>query len=83
MGVRRVASRRSVRGEYRSAVYTGICRGCLGVKSIDPNIDVPSLVSAPGCSSLVTMGIQTTTSKRKCFAVQIPSRCAAIWGGTR
>ncbi len=50
----------------------GFAGDALGVKSIDPNIDVPNLVSAPGCSSLVNHGDPNHYIKTKCFAVPNP-----------
>jgi len=50
----------------------GFAGDALGVKSIDPNIDVPNLVSAPGCSSLVNHGDPNHYIKTQCFAVPNP-----------
>ncbi len=44
----------------------------LGVKSTDPNIDVPNLVPAPGCSSPVNPGNPDHYIKTQCFAVPNP-----------
>ena len=44
----------------------------LGVKSTDPNIDVPNLVSGPGCSSPVNPGNPDHYIKTQCFAVPNP-----------
>jgi len=44
----------------------------LGVKSTDPNIDVPNLVSGAGCGSLVNPGNPTHYIKTQCFAVPNP-----------
>jgi hypothetical protein len=44
----------------------------LGVKSTDPNIDVPNLLSAPGCGSLVNPGNPNHYIKTQCFAVPNP-----------
>jgi len=44
----------------------------LGVKSTDPNIDVPNLVSGPGCGSLVNPGNPSHYIKTQCFAVPNP-----------
>lgn len=44
----------------------------LGVKSTDPNIDVPNLVAGPGCGSLVNPGNPTHYIKTQCFAVPNP-----------
>ena len=41
----------------------------LGVKSTDPNIDVPNLVSGPGCSSPVNSGNPNHYIKTECFGV--------------
>lgn len=44
----------------------------LGVKSTDPNNDVPNLVPGPGCSSLVNSGNPTHYIKMQCFSVPNP-----------
>jgi len=44
----------------------------LGVKSTDPNIDVPNLLSGPGCSSPVNPGNPDHYIKTQCFAVPNP-----------
>jgi len=44
----------------------------LGVKSTDPNIDVPNLVFRPGCGSLVNSGNPNHYIKTQCFAVPNP-----------
>ena len=44
----------------------------LGVKSIDPNIDVPNLLSAPGCSSPINPGNPNHYIKTECFSVPNP-----------
>ena len=44
----------------------------LGVKSTDPNIDVPNLVGGPGCGSLVNAGNPVNYIKTQCFAVPNP-----------
>jgi len=44
----------------------------LGVKSTDPNIDVPNLVRGPGCGSLVNSGNPVNYIKTQCFAVPNP-----------
>jgi len=44
----------------------------LGVKSTDPNIDVPNLISGPGCGSLINPGNPTHYIKTQCFAVPNP-----------
>lgn len=43
-----------------------------GVKSTDPNIDVPNLVPGAGCGSLVNSGNPTHYIKTQCFAVPNP-----------
>ena len=50
----------------------GFAGDALGVKSIDPNIDVPNLVSAPGCGALVNPGDPNHYIKTQCFAVPNP-----------
>jgi hypothetical protein len=44
----------------------------LGVKSTDPNIDVPNLLSGPGCASLINPGKPNHYIKTQCFAVPNP-----------
>jgi len=44
----------------------------LGVKSTDPNIDVPNLIPGPGCGSLVNSGNPVSYIKTQCFAVPNP-----------
>ncbi len=44
----------------------------LGVKSTDPNIDVPKLVAGPGCGSLVNSGNPVNYIRTQCFAVPNP-----------
>ncbi len=44
----------------------------LGVKSTDPNIDVPNLIAGPGCSSPVNSGNPVSYIKTQCFAVPNP-----------
>lgn len=44
----------------------------LGVNSTDPNIDVPDVVSAPGCRSLVNPGSPNHYIKTQCFSVPNP-----------
>jgi hypothetical protein len=44
----------------------------LGVKSTDPNIDVPNLIADPGCGSLVNPGNPVSYIKTQCFAVPNP-----------
>jgi hypothetical protein len=41
----------------------------LGVKSTDPNIDVPNLIGGPGCGSPVNSGNPVSYIKTECFAV--------------
>jgi hypothetical protein len=43
----------------------------LGVKSTDPNIDVPNLLSGPGCGSPVNLGNPTNYIKTQCFGVPV------------
>ena len=50
----------------------GIGGDALGVKSVDPNIDVPDFVSAPGCHSAVNRGNPIQYIKVSCFAVPNP-----------
>lgn len=50
----------------------GIGGDALGVKSIDPNIDVPNFVPGSGCSSPVNPGNPHTYIKTQCFAVPNP-----------
>ena len=44
----------------------------LGLKSTDPNIDVPNLVAGPGCGSLVNSGNPVTYIRTQCFSVPNP-----------
>jgi hypothetical protein len=44
----------------------------LGVKSTDPNIDVPNVLSGPGCGSLVNPGNPNHYIRTQCFAVPNP-----------
>src|SRR5712664_2742575 len=44
----------------------------LGVKSTDPNIDVPNLIAGPGCGSPINPGNPTHYIKTQCFAVPNP-----------
>lgn len=44
----------------------------LGVKSIDPNIDVPNLLSGTGCASPVNPGNSNHYIKTQCFGVPNP-----------
>jgi len=44
----------------------------LGVKSTDPNIDVPNLIAGPGCGSPVNPGNPVGYIKTQCFAVPNP-----------
>ncbi len=50
----------------------GIGGDALGVKSTDPNIDVPNLIAGPGCSRPVNPGNPVTYIKTQCFAVPNP-----------
>ena len=50
----------------------GLAGDALGVKSTDPNIDVPNLVRGPGCGSLVNSGNPVQYIKTQCFAVPNP-----------
>src|SRR3989454_8286211 len=44
----------------------------LGVKSTDPNIDVPNLIAGQGCGSQVNSGNPVSYIKTQCFAVPNP-----------
>ncbi len=50
----------------------GIAGDALGVKSTDPNLDVPDLVAVPGCRSPVNPGRPSAYIKTSCFAVPNP-----------
>jgi hypothetical protein len=50
----------------------GIGGDALGVKSTDPNIDVPNPTAGAGCGSLVNPGNPVTYIKTQCFAVPNP-----------
>jgi Carboxypeptidase regulatory-like domain/TonB dependent receptor len=50
----------------------GIGGDALGVKSNDPNIDVPNLIAGPGCGSPVNPGNYVSYIKVRCFAVPSP-----------
>jgi hypothetical protein len=50
----------------------GIGGDALGVKSTDPNIDVPNLIAGPGCGSPVNSGNPVNYIKTQCFAVPNP-----------
>jgi hypothetical protein len=50
----------------------GFAGDALGVKSTDPNIDVPNLVGGAGCGSLVNSGNPIHYIKTECFAVPNP-----------
>lgn len=54
----------------------GFAGDTLGVKSTDPNIDVPNLVGGSGCGSLVNSGNPLHYIKTQCFGV--PSSVPAI-----
>ena len=51
---------------------TGFGGDTLGVKSIDPNIDVPNLVPGPGCASPINSGNPQHYVKTQCFSVPNP-----------
>ena len=44
----------------------------LGVKSTDPNVDVPNVLAGPGCRSLVNPGNPDHYIKAQCFSVPNP-----------
>src|SRR5216683_2593983 len=44
----------------------------LGLKSTDPNIDVPNLIAGPGCRAPVNPGNPVSYIKTQCFAVPNP-----------
>jgi hypothetical protein len=50
----------------------GLGGDALGVKSSDPNIDVPNLVRRPGCGSLVNSDSPVQYIRTQCFAVPNP-----------
>jgi len=50
----------------------GIGGDALGVKSTEPNIDVPNLIAGPGCGSPVNPGNHVSYIKTQCFAVPSP-----------
>jgi Carboxypeptidase regulatory-like domain/TonB dependent receptor len=50
----------------------GFAGDALGLKSTDPNIDVPNLVGGAGCGSLVNSGNPIHYIKTQCFAVPNP-----------
>jgi hypothetical protein len=50
----------------------GLGGDALGVKSTDPNIDVPNLVGSSGCGSLVNSGNPVNYIRTQCFAVPNP-----------
>jgi len=50
----------------------GVGGDALGIKSTDPNIDVPNLVGGPGCGSAVNSGNPVHYIKTQCFAVPDP-----------
>lgn len=53
--------------------FTPIIGGdALGLKSTDPNIDVPNLTGGPGCGSLVNSGDPAHYIKTQCFSVPNP-----------
>src|SRR5260370_29331174 len=47
----------------------GIGGDALGVRSTDPNVDVPDLVRGPGCRSLVNTGNPQQYINSNCFAM--------------
>ena len=53
--------------------FTPILGGdALGLKSTDPNIDVPNLVAGRGCGSLVNSGDPVHYIRTQCFSVPTP-----------
>jgi hypothetical protein len=53
--------------------FTPIIGGdALGLKSTDPNIDVPNLIAGPGCGSAVNPGNPVNYIRTQCFAVPDP-----------
>ncbi|HEX6502089.1 MAG TPA: carboxypeptidase regulatory-like domain-containing protein [Terriglobales bacterium] len=53
--------------------FTPILGGdALGLKSTDPNIDVPNLIGGPGCGSLVNSGDPVHYIRTQCFSVPNP-----------
>ncbi len=50
----------------------GFAGDALGVKSTDPNIDVPNLSGGSGCGSLVNAGNPTHYIRTQCFSVANP-----------
>ena len=53
--------------------FTPIIGGdALGLKSTDPNIDVPNLVAGPGCGSLVNSGDPVHYIRTQCFSIPTP-----------
>src|SRR5258708_25234762 len=50
----------------------GIGGDALGVKSTEPNIDVPNLIAGPGCGSPVNPGNHVSYIKTQCCAVPSP-----------
>lgn len=50
----------------------GLGGDALGVKSTDPNIDVPNLAAGQGCGSLVNSGNPVNYIKTQCFTVPNP-----------
>ena len=50
----------------------GLAGDALGVRSTDPNIDVPNLAGGSGCGSLVNPGNPLNYIKTQCFAVPNP-----------
>lgn len=53
--------------------FTPLISGdALGLKSTDPNIDLPNVVAGPGCASLVNPGNSAHYIKTQCFSVPNP-----------
>jgi hypothetical protein len=50
----------------------GLGGDALGVKSTNPNIDVPNQMTGPGCASLVNPGNPVNYIRTQCFAVPNP-----------
>ncbi len=50
----------------------GFAGDTLGVKSTDPNIDVPNLAAGSGCGSLVNSGNPNHYIRTRCFTVPNP-----------
>jgi hypothetical protein len=53
--------------------FTPVLGGdALGLKSTDPNIDVPNLTGGPGCGSLINSGDPVHYIRTQCFSVPNP-----------